>query len=154
MGLRVCPNRIYPRYSLIWLPRLQRRPSYRNPRKVRENSDSLLALLSEALGESDGFEHRFGFVDRLLKFVFRSGIVDPAAAGLDVGLAIFYQGGANGDAAIEIAAEGKVADASPVRAARSLLKLGNDLHCANLGRATERARRESGAHQIVGSLVF
>src|SRR5438128_1082215 len=47
----------------------------------------------KAFGQGDGFEHGFGFVDRLLIFGFRSGIVDPAPAGLDVSPAVFEQSG-------------------------------------------------------------
>ena len=48
-----------------------------------------LLRLSETLCEGDRFEHRFGFVDGLLMFAFRSRIVDPTAAGLNVCLSVF-----------------------------------------------------------------
>jgi hypothetical protein len=41
------------------------------------------------LGKRDGLDHGFGFVDGFFEFSFGYGIVDPAAAGLDVGLAVF-----------------------------------------------------------------
>src|SRR6185436_11947954 len=55
---------------------------------------------------------------------------------------------ADGNAAIQIAVEAEVADATAVRAARGLLKLGNNLHCANLGRTAERAGRKGRSHEV------
>src|SRR5438445_5094547 len=78
----------------------------------------------ETLRQGDGFEHGLGFVHRFVEFAFGRGIIHPAAARLDVSLAAFDEGRANGDAAIEIAVERKITHASPVRPAPGLLKLG------------------------------
>src|SRR5262249_25109514 len=63
------------------------------------------------------------------------------------------QGGANGDAAIQIAVEGKIANTAAVGASRALFQFRNDLHGADFRRAAERSGWESGAHQIVGGLL-
>jgi hypothetical protein len=65
-------------------------------------------------GHRHGLAHGHGFVDGLLKFAFGRGIVHPAAAGLHVSLAVLEQRGADGDAGVEIAVEGKIADAAAV----------------------------------------
>src|SRR5205085_9206936 len=109
---------------------------------------------NEAFGQGDGFEHGFGFVHGLLVFALGSGVVHPAAAGLHVGFAIFDEGGADGDAAIKVSIEGKIADAAAVRAAGGLFELGDDLHGADFGRATEGAGGEGGPHQGVGGRIF
>src|ERR1700677_1400437 len=106
----------------------------------------------ETLGHGHGFEHGFGFVDCLLEFQLGDGIVDPSAAGLGVGDAVFDQGGADGDAAVEVAVEGKIADASAVGAAGGLLEFGDDLHGADFRGAAEGAGGEGGAHEAVDGL--
>src|SRR5207302_3161955 len=100
---------------------------------------ALLFLRRETFRQSDGLEHRFRFVHGLLKFRFRLGVVDPAAAGLHVGFAVLDERRADGDAAVEVAVEREIADTTAVRSARRLLKFGNDLHRADLWRASERA---------------
>src|SRR5208337_1026658 len=91
----------------------------------------------------------FGFVDGFLVLGFGSRIVDPAAARLNVGGAILEQGGADGDAAVQVAVEGEVSDASAVGAARGLFQFGNDLHGPDFGSAAQGAGGEGRAHQIV-----
>src|SRR5688572_22159198 len=95
--------------------------------RIRRPKRASLAL-SERLRQRDRFEHRFGLVEGLLVFTFRSGVIDPAAARLHVGFAVLEQSGANGDAAIEIAVEREIADATTIRSSRGLLELSNDLH--------------------------
>ena len=63
--------------------------------------------------------------------------------------AVLEQRGADGDAAIQVAVERKIADAAAIRAARGLLQLGDDLHGADLRRAADRAGGKSRAHQII-----
>ena len=63
------------------------------------------------------------------------------------------QRGADGDAGVEIAVEGKIADAAGIRPARGLFEFGNDLHGADFRRAADGARRKRRAHQIVRRLV-
>ena len=105
------------------------------------------------LSQGHGFDHGFSFVDGFLKFGFGDRIVDPAAAGLDVGFAVLEHGGADGDAAVEIAVKTEVADRAAVGAAGGLLKFADDLHGADLRRAGEGAGGKGGAQEIVGGLV-
>src|SRR6266568_508859 len=69
------------------------------------------SISRKAFRQRHGFEHGFGFVDGFLIFAFGRGIVDPAAAGLNVSLAVFDQRGADGDATVKVAVEGEVTDA-------------------------------------------
>src|ERR1035441_3688934 len=76
-------------------------------------------------------EHGLGFVDGFLKFALGRRIVDPAAPGLHVSLAVLEQRGADGDAGVEIAVERKITDAAAIRSAGGLFELGNNLHLAD-----------------------
>src|SRR5439155_6750353 len=57
------------------------------------------------------------------------------------------------DAAVEIAVEGEVADATAIGSADGLFQFGDDLHRPHFRRARKSACGEGRAHQIVGSLV-
>src|SRR5208283_409031 len=69
-----------------------------------------------------GLAHGHGLVDGLLKFAFGRRVVHPAAASLNVSLAVLDERGADGDAGVQIAVERKIADAARIRPARGLFQ--------------------------------
>src|SRR5438552_2262988 len=95
----------------------------------RENeSRPKVLLLRKTLSQGHGFEHGFGFVHGLIEFPLRGRIIHPAATRLNISLAILDERSADGNAAVEIAVEGKITDTTAVGAALSLLQFGDDLH--------------------------
>lgn len=103
--------------------------------------------------EGDRLPHRLGLVYRFLELPFRRRVVHPAASRLYVSLAILHQRRPDRDAVVGVAIEGEVPDASAVRAAGRPLQFRNDLHGADLGRASQRAGREGRTHQVVRRAV-
>ena len=103
-------------------------------RAIRVNRQIAALTLGKVFRQSNRLQHCFGFVHRFLKFLFRDRIVHPPAAGLDIRLATLQQRGANGNAAIEVPVEGKIADASAIGATRGLFQFGNNLHGTNFWR--------------------
>jgi hypothetical protein len=61
--------------------------------------------LRETFRHCNCFAHRHGLIDRFLEFRFRCRVVDPAAAGLHISLAILDECRADRDAGIEIPVE-------------------------------------------------
>ena len=75
---------------------------------------------------------------------------DDACAGLDVALFAVHEEGADGDAAVEVAAEVSVEHAAAVDAATRRLELFDDLHGANFGGAGEGPGGEAGLEGVDG----
>jgi hypothetical protein len=78
-------------------------------------------------------EQRPAFVHGLLPLLFRNGIGDDAATGLNMQHPILENGGANGDGGIHIAGPRQIADRAGVNPALDRLQFVDDLHRPILG---------------------
>src|SRR6202012_1076637 len=101
------------------------------------------AKLAAAGGVFQGGQEGAGLVDAFLVFAVWGGVCDDAAAGLDVGYAVFDNHRAKRDAGIEIAGEIEIEDAAGVDAAASALDLFNNFHGTDFWRAGDGAGREA-----------
>src|SRR5262249_15473377 len=97
------------------------------------------------LGLLDRAEQGAGLVLCLLVLEAWLGVVDYAAAGLDMSNTVLDDCRTNADRRVYIAGEVEVTDAAGVDAAPVLLKLGDDLHRPDLWRSGNGPGRETGA---------
>jgi len=107
-----------------------------------------VALVSA--GAVDGAEDGLGLVEAFLVFGFGYGVCDDACAGLDAGVAVLCDEGADGDAGVEVAGEVGVEDRAAVDAATGRFELFDDLHGTDFGSAGEGSGGEAGAHGVYG----
>ncbi len=97
--------------------------------------------------------HAHCFVDAFLVLSFGRGIGHDAGAGLNVGVPVLEDNGAQGDAGVGVAIEAEVTDSAGVDAAFVFFKLVEELHGTDFGRAADGARGEGGAHDVEGGFV-
>ncbi len=101
-------------------------------------------------GAFDGADDGSGLVTALFVLGLGNGVGDDAGAGLNVALVTVEEEGADGDTAVEVAAEVGIDDGAAVDAAADGFHLLNDLHGADLGGAGEGAGGKAGAKGVNG----
>src|SRR5262249_43371755 len=102
----------------------------------------------------EGGEEGAGFVNAFLIFAGGGGVGNDAAAGLNVGDAVFDDHGAESDAGIEIAGEVEIENAAGVDAAARAFDLFDDFHGADVGGAGDGASRKTRHERVEAIDVF
>src|SRR5215469_1191393 len=101
-------------------------------------------------GSLDCAQERAGLVHALLVLALRVGVGNNTRSRLNISPAAMHDHGADGDAGVEIAGVIGIEDGSAINTATNRLKLFDDLHSANLGSASQRARWKTRGHGIEG----
>ena len=91
-----------------------------------------------------------GFVFRLLELSLGHGAGHDAGADGEMDPVVGHDRGADGDCGVEVAVVAEIAHGAAVQAAPLLLRLGDELHRPDLGRAREGPGREDAAESVEG----
>src|SRR5579864_2421641 len=98
-----------------------------------------ICCLIKTLCHGNGSKHRLSFINGFLVLPFGGRVIDPASAGLHVGLPALEQSRANGDTTIQIPVEGEIPNAASVRTTSGLFQLRDDLHGPDFRGAAQSA---------------